>query len=80
MEGSIWLHILRDQLAVSEAEFWTWAQEKVEPDRGQPKVPEEALPADLVHPLITRLGLSEAVVGEMTKADAIARMQEHWSK
>lgn len=43
-------------------------------------MPEEALPADLVHLLITRLGISEAEIAEMTREDAIARMQEHWSK
>ena len=77
---SSWSHILRDQLAVTEAEFWTCAQEKVKPDRGQPRVREEALPADLVHLLITRLGLIEAEIAEMSKADAIGRMLEYWNK
>jgi hypothetical protein len=43
-------------------------------------VPPEALPADLVHLLITRLGLDDAEVGRMSKADAIARIQEYWTK
>jgi hypothetical protein len=77
---SIWSHILRDQLAVSEDEFWACVQKKVRPDRGEPKVPEETLPADLVHLLITRLGLGEAEIAKMTREDAIARMQKHWSK
>jgi hypothetical protein len=77
---SVWSHILRDQLGVSEAEFWACVQDKVKPDRGKPKVPEEALPADLVHLLMTRLGLGEADVAEMSRAAAIARMQEYWSK
>jgi hypothetical protein len=77
---SLWSHILRDQVAVSEAGFWACVQDKVKPDRGEPKVPEEALPADLVHLLITRLGLSEAEIAEMSRADAIARMQEYWSQ
>ena len=47
---------------------------------GEPQVPEEALPADLVYLLISRLGLSEAEIAKMSKADAIARMQEHWSR
>lgn len=55
-------------------------QKKVRPDRGEPKMPEEALPADLVHLLITRVGLSEAEIAEMSREDAIARMKEHWSK
>lgn len=77
---SIWAHILRDQLDVSEAEFWACVQDKVKPDRGEPRVPAEALPAELVHLLITRLGLSDAEVAKMSKADAIARMQEYWSR
>ncbi len=77
---SIWSHILKDQLDVNEAEFWACVRDKVKPNRGKRKVPEEALPADLVHLLITRLGLSEAEIAKMSKADAIARMQEHWSK
>lgn len=76
---SLWSHILRDQLAVSEAEFWACVQNKVKPDRGEPRAPAEALPADLVHLLITRLGLSETEIATMSRADAIARMQQHWS-
>jgi hypothetical protein len=52
----------------------------VKPDRGKPAVPAEALPADLVHLLIARLGLSEAEIATMDKADAFARMQEYWSR
>jgi hypothetical protein len=69
-----------DQLAVSEAEFWECVQNNVKPERGEPRVPEEALPASLVHQLITTLGLSDAEVAKMTKAEAIERMQKHWSK
>jgi hypothetical protein len=76
---SIWAHILRDQLDVTEAEFWACVQDKVKPDRGEPRVPAEALPADLVHLLITRAGLSDAEIAAMSKDDAIARMQAYWS-
>jgi hypothetical protein len=75
---SIWAHVLRDQLDISEAGFWACVQDKVNPDRGQPTVPAEAIPADLVHLLITRIGLSDAEVASMSKADAITRIQEHW--
>jgi hypothetical protein len=77
---SIWAHILRDQLDVSPDEFWACVQDKVEPDRGEPKAPAESLPADLVHLLITRLGLDDAEVGSMSKAEAIARIQAYWTK
>ena len=55
-------------------------QDKVKPDRGEPEVPAEALPAELVHLLITRLGLDDAEVGRMSKAEAVARIQEYWTK
>jgi hypothetical protein len=77
---SIWAHILRDQLDTSEAEFWACLQDKVKPDRGEPRVPAEALPAELVHLLLTQIGLSNAEVSKMSKADAITRMLEHWSR
>ena len=77
---SIWSHILRDQLHVTEAEFWACVQEEKKPDRGEPTVPEEAFPAELVHLLISRLHLSEAEIAKMSRADAIARIQEYWSQ
>jgi hypothetical protein len=75
----MWSHILRDQLAVSEAEFWACVQNGVKPNRGERRMPEEALPASLVHQLITNLGLSDTEIAKMSKAEAIARMQRHWS-
>lgn len=58
----IWSHILRDQLAVDQAAFWACVQEGIKPDRGAPEAPAGALPADLVHLLLTRVRLSETVV------------------
>lgn len=76
---SIWSHILRDQLDVTDAEFWKCVQEGVKPDRGEPKMPAEALPADLVYLLINRVGLDEASVAAMTREDAVARLNRYWS-
>ncbi len=75
---SIWGHILRDQLQVDEATFWACVQDKVVPDRGTPTPPSEALPADLVHLLIVRVGLDEAEVARMSKEEAVARLQKYW--
>jgi hypothetical protein len=50
----------------------------VKPDRGLPQPPPEVLPAELVHLLITRVGLSESAVKVMTKAEAVARLQRFW--
>ena len=75
----IWGHILRDQLEVTDGEFWSCVQEGSRPNRGEPEVPPDALPADLVHLLLSRVGLAEAAVAAMTKDEAIARLQQYWT-
>jgi hypothetical protein len=75
----LWKHILRDQLDVDEAEFWACVRNGTRPDRGTPEVPPEALPADLVHLLISRVGLAENEVAKLDKAEAVARLQEYWN-
>jgi hypothetical protein len=76
---SLWRHILRDQLHVDEDTFWACVQNGTRPDRGAPTPPREALPANLVHLLITQVRLSEAEVAAMNKEEAIARMQQYWT-
>jgi hypothetical protein len=76
----MWGHVLRDQLQVDEATFWGCVKDGVLPDRGTPEAPSSALPADLVHLLISRVGLDEAEVAAMSKEDAIARLQKFWSE
>lgn len=77
---SIWSHILRDQLAVTEDEFWRCVLDGTPPTRGLPEKPTESLPIDLVHLLIHRVGLSESEVAGMNKATAIARLQQFWTQ
>ncbi|MBB5153557.1 cytotoxic translational repressor of toxin-antitoxin stability system [Saccharopolyspora phatthalungensis] len=76
----MWKHILRDQLEVDEKEFWACVGDGVKPDRGIPEQRPEALPADLVHLLLSRVGLDEAEVAGMTKDAAIARVQRYWTE
>lgn len=76
---SMWRHILRDQLDVDQATFWACVQDGEQPDRGAPAPPPGALPADLVHLLLTQVRLSEADVAAMSKEEAIGRMQQYWS-
>jgi hypothetical protein len=78
--AGIWSHILRDQLQVDEAAFWACVKDGVIPDRGVPEAPAEALPADLVHLLISRVGVDEAEVAAMTKTDAIVRLERYWTE
>ncbi|MFC7217927.1 hypothetical protein ACFQLX_07060 [Streptomyces polyrhachis] len=75
----MWSHILRDQLDVAENEFWGCVIDGRLPDRGALPAPKESLPADLVYLLIHRVGLSEAAVSELTKEDAVARLQRYWT-
>jgi hypothetical protein len=76
---SIWGHILRHQLEVTDEAFWRCVQEGTKPDRGEPETPSEALPAELVYLLIKRVGVDEAVVAAMTKEEAVARLNEYWA-
>ena len=49
------------------------------PGRGQPEVPAAALPAEVVHLLVKRVGLPENEVAEMSKAEAIERLKRFWT-
>lgn len=77
---SLWRHILRDQLQVDEADFWACAHDGAKPPRGLPEPPAAALPADLVHLLISRVRLDETEVAAMSKQDAVARLQRYWTE
>ncbi len=73
-------HILRDQLQVEEGDLWACVQDGIKPDRGAPEPPAEALPADLVHLLVSRVGLDETEVAAMSKDEAVARVQRYWTE
>jgi hypothetical protein len=51
-----------------------------EAEVGAPEPQQESLPADLVHLLILRAGLPEDQVAEMSREDAVARIQQFWSE
>lgn len=76
---SVWSHILRDQLDVTEEEFWAAVEEGELPDRGAIPEPTEATPTEVVWQLLNRVGLSTDEVGHMTKEEAIARLQKFWT-
>lgn len=72
--------ILRDQLAVSEEDFWACVDRGVLPPRPRRQAPSpagEVLDAKLVRNLIRRVGLSEEEVAALTKAEAVRRWEEH---
>lgn len=75
--------ILRDQLAVSEGDFWACADRGVPPPRPAPAGPPgpapsgEVLEAKLVRSLIRKVGLPEAEVAALTKAEAVRRWEDY---
>jgi hypothetical protein len=79
---ALWSHILGTQLDVSEEEFWDCVEHGVKPPRpGQPpEVPADALPADLVFQLLTKLKLGEGQVAGLTRQEALDLMAEYWAK
>ncbi|MFF2655824.1 cytotoxic translational repressor of toxin-antitoxin stability system [Kitasatospora sp. NPDC058032] len=76
---SMWSHILRDQLDVTEDEFWDCVQLGRIPGRSAPEPPKESLPADLVYLLLHRVGLTEATVAGLSREEALARLQQYWT-
>jgi hypothetical protein len=43
-------------------------------------IPAEALPAELVHLLISRVGLTDSDVAAMDKNEAVARLNRYWTE
>lgn len=78
----LWKAILREQLCVTEDEFWACVKSKVKPDRGGGSVepPPQSLPASLVHQLIHQAGVPEEQVATMTLKEAVKAMTAHWSE
>lgn len=76
----LWSHILRDQLEVSQEEFWACVREGKPPQRSAQPASAEALPADLVHLLLNRVGLAPHQVAVMSKQEAIGRLQQYWTE
>jgi len=76
----LWSHILRDQLDVTEAEFWGCVQDGDLPDRGGVEAPAaETIPLGVVTALIEQFHVPEAEVRKMSKDEAIKRMIEGYA-
>jgi hypothetical protein len=72
-------HILREQVRVSEDEFWACVREKKVPQRsrGEPVLP--SIPAGVVAQLLSH-GVGESEVRLMSRAEAIERVNSIWSE
>lgn len=76
----MWSHILRDQLQVSPAEFWSCVRDGCKPARGgPPQPPPEAIPLGVVQGLMAQ-GVPERDIKAMSKSEAIQQLTEYYSK
>jgi hypothetical protein len=64
---------------VDQEAFCACVKEGKQPDRGAPAPPPDALPADVVHLLLTRVGLTDDEVRQLSRPEAIARLQQYWT-
>lgn len=71
---SLWKHILRDQLEVTDDEFWECVVRGVVPVRGRTPIEGEVIPVDVVRALVSRVGVPEREVMAMTKDEAVRRL------
>lgn len=78
----LWRLILRDQLDVTEDEFWACVKNKQLPNRGHAPdmAPAGSLPVGLVYQLIHVAHVPESDVMKLSLDEANARMAEHWSR
>lgn len=78
---STWGHILRDQLEVTADEFWACVNDGALPDRGQAasEPPPEAVPLGVLMRLRAEVGLSDEEIADMTKEQAIERLNAYYT-
>jgi hypothetical protein len=76
---SLWSHILRDQLLVTDEEFWVCVDDGAVPNRGQREVEQETIPVAVVRTLVNEAHIPDADVRAMTKAQAIQRLTEFYT-
>ena len=76
----LWRTILREQLQVTEEQFWACVNEGARPEREIPSEPSlaETIPANVVHVLQVN-GLTDAEITVLGRDGAIKRAQAIWS-
>jgi hypothetical protein len=76
----LWRTILREQLQVTEEQFWACVNEGTRPKREIPSEPNlaETIPANVVHVLKIN-GFTDAEITGLGRDGAIKRAQEIWS-
>jgi hypothetical protein len=77
--AALWAHILRDQLEVTNDEFWECVSDGILPNRGIPAHISEAIPLAVIRTLINEAHIPEPEVKAMSKDQAIARLAEFYT-
>ena len=79
---ALWKSILREQLDVTEAEFWRCVKDKSLPPRGRvdSEPSEAAIPAGLAYQLIHVARIPEDEVRGLTREQAVAAMAAYWTR
>lgn len=76
---SLWAHILRDQLDVTNTEFWNCVDHSIVPIRGITQITRETIPLSIIKTLVNEAGLSESEIKAMTKAQAVTRLSKYYT-
>lgn len=77
--SGLWSHILRDQLLVSQQEFWQCVNDGIPPPRSRPVAPTQSIPTEVLYLLKLRVGLTDDQLADMTAEAAIERLQQYWT-
>ncbi|MFF0488077.1 cytotoxic translational repressor of toxin-antitoxin stability system [Nocardia sp. NPDC004068] len=79
----MWCQILKEQLEVTAEQFWACVNDRTRPARvsGNVTIPDkEPIPLGVVEKLIRLVGLTPDEIERMTKAQAVARLDEFWAE
>lgn len=76
----MWAHILREQLAVTEVEFWACVEDGTRPDRGGPAEERPGLPYYLFRQLTEAVGLPAERAAGMSLAAATEEIARYWQQ
>jgi len=77
-----WAHVLRDQLRITEQEFWACVRDGTLPDRRPERPaaePDTAIPLEVAELLVDRVGLRREDLVGMTRDAAIERLTTYWT-
>lgn len=80
--AGLWSHILRDQLQVSEAEFWECVDNENPPARARTSKDYDApaLPLALAYQLVHTLHLTSEEIGVLTFEEAMNLLRDYWAR